>query len=351
MAPSPYPRLLKPARFKGAIGGHRTALFLLRNARGMVVAVTNLGAKVLQIVVPDRYGDLGDVALGYDSLDDVVSGSPSMGAFIGRYAGRIAQARFTMDGVEYPLIANAGPHCIHGGPQGSRHQVFDAIQPHPHTLELWHRFDGAIDAFPGTLDLHLTYHLSEANALVIEHCASARKGSGPASFTSHIFFNLGGPGNIDQHRLQVNASHLLLTDADNVCTGERLPLADHPMNLNQPRWLGDLPDLDHAYETHPGASPDDAARWVARLDSEASGRTLEVWSTEPVLQVYGAGALGIGEKADLGKLGAPHRPRAAICLEAQQYPNAPNCPTFPLNRVTTVAPYAGRTEYRFGVMP
>jgi aldose 1-epimerase len=350
MAHRPYPHLLKPARFKGAIDGHRTGLFLLRNARGMVVAVTNLGAKVLQIVVPDRYGDLGDVALGYDSLDDVVSGSPSMGAFIGRYAGRIAQSRFTMDGIGHPLMANAGPHCIHGGPQGSRHQVFDAIQTHPHTLELWHRFDGAIDGFPGTLDLHLIYHLSDDNALVIDHRASAREGSSPASFTSHVFFNLGGPGNIDQHQLQVNASHLLVTDADNVCTGERLPLADHPLDLNQPRWLGDLPDLDHAYVIAPAASPG-ATRNVARLKSEASGRTLEVWSTEPVLQVYGAGALGIGEQPDIGKLGTPHRPRAAICLEAQQYPNAPNCPDFPLNRVTKVAPYAGRTEYRFGVTP
>jgi aldose 1-epimerase len=348
MAHSPYPHLLKPARFKGEIGGHRTALFLLRNARGMVAAVTNLGAKVLQIVVPDRHGDLGDVALGYDSLEGVLNGSPSMGAFIGRYAGRIAQSRFTLDGLEHKLMTNAGPHCIHGGPHGSRHQVFDAIQTHPHTLELWHRFESAIDGFPGTLDLHLIYHLSEDNALVIEHCASAREGCSPASFTCHVFFNLGGPGNIDQHQLQVNASHLLVTDADNVCTGERLPLADHPLDLNQPRFLGDLPDLDHAYVIAPTAASD-SARNVARLKSEASGRTLEVWSTEPVLQVYGAGALGIGEQPDIGKLGAPHRPRAAICLEAQQYPNAPNCPAFPLTLVTPKRPYRGSTVYRFGV--
>jgi aldose 1-epimerase len=346
--PSPYPHLLKPVRFKGKIGGRKTALFLLRNARGMVVAVTNLGAKVLQIVVPDRHRQLGDVALGYDSLEGALNGSPSMGAFIGRYAGRIAQAHFTLDGTEHRLSANAGPHCIHGGAQGSRHQVFDAVQSHPNTLELQHRFDGEVDGFLGTLDLRLSYHLSHDNALVIAHEATLLDGSCPASFTSHIFFNLGGPGNIDQHRLQVDASHLLLTDADNVCTGERLSLADHPMNLNQPRWLGDLPDLDHAYVIDPAETPDDALRCVARLDSEASGRTLEVWSTEPVLQVYGAGALGIGEHPDLGKLGVPHRPRAGLCLEPQQFPNAPNCVSFPLNLVTPGQPYRGQTLYRFG---
>ncbi|WP_372662344.1 aldose epimerase family protein [Hydrogenophaga sp.] len=350
MASTPYPHLLDPARFVGQVNGQATALFLLRNARGMVVAVTNLGAKVLQIVVPDRHGKAGDVALGYDSLEAVLRGSPSMGAFIGRYAGRIAQAGFTLGGTDYRLGANAGPHCIHGGPNGSRHQVFDAQQPGPDTLHLQRRFDSAGDGFPGSLELRLVYHLSDANELVIGYEATASAGTSPASFTSHIFFNLDGPGldRIDAHQLQVRAQALLLTDADKVCTGQRTALDGHALDLRHARRLGDLPDLDHAYVVPP-AAPDEALPCIAHLYSPNSGRTLEVCSTEPVLQVYGADALGVGERPDIGKNGVHHRPRAGLCLEPQQYPNAPNCPAFPLPCVTPERPYRGKTVYRFGV--
>lgn len=350
MALAPFPDLLKPARFKGQVGGRRTALFLLKNSRGMVVAVTNLGAKVLQIIVPDRHGDLGDVTLGYDSLDGVLNGAPSMGAFIGRYAGRIAQARFELDGAEHRLPANAGPHCIHGGPHGSRYQVFGALQATGHTLELHHVFDTASDGFPGRLDLRLSYQLTDDNALMIHHEARITEGCSPASFTSHIFFNLdsAGSGSIDHHHLEVQAAQLLVTDADNVCTGQQLVLDGHPLDLRKARRLDDLPGLDHAYVTLPGPLAG-VARRVARVDSPASGRTLEVWSTEPVLQVYTAGALGTGDQPDRGKRGVRHRPRSGICLEAQQFPNAPNCPAFPLNLVTPECPYRATTVYRLGV--
>jgi len=345
-----FPGQLDPARFVGDVDGQPVALYLLRNARGMVVAVTNLGAKVLQIVVPDRHGMPGDVALGYDSLAALQAGAPSMGAFIGRYAGRIAQARFALAGVEYRLPANAGAHQIHGGPRGTRHRVFDARQTSGHTLELHHRFETADDGFPGTLDLRLSYLLNEHNELVIEHEATAIEGSGPASFTSHVFFNLDGPGRtlIDDHRLEVLAHHLLAADADNVATGERTALQGHPLDLRTPQRLGDLPDIDHAFEIHSSAQAG-SLRLCARASSAASGRTLEVWSTEPVLQVYTAGQLGNGAAPDVGKQGVAHRPRAGLCLEPQQYPNAPNCPAFPLNSVAPERPYRAQTRYRVGV--
>lgn len=341
---------LDPARFSGVVAGEPVALFRLHNAQGMEVAICNLGAKVLQILVPDRDGVLGDVALGYDSLAALQAGAPSMGAFIGRYAGRIAQARFTLDGVAHQLAANTGPHCIHGGPGGTRHRVFEARQTNDHTLELHHRFSPGNDGFPGTLDLRLSYHLSERNELVIEHEATAIEGSGPASFTSHVFFNLDGPGHttIDGHRLEVQASHLLATDADHIATGERTAQHGHPLDLRTPKRLGELPDIDHAYQIDTLHQPG-SLRLCARASSPASGRTLEVWSTEPVLQVYTAGQLGNGEVPDVGKQGVRHRPRAGLCLEPQQYPNAPNCPAFPLNRVAPERPYRAQTRYRFGV--
>ncbi len=344
---------LDPSRFFGEVGGEPVALFRLRHASGMEVAVCNLGAKVLQILVPDRDGDLGDVALGYDSLAALQAGAPSMGAFIGRYAGRIAQARYTLDGTAYALDANAGPHAIHGGPNGSRHRVFSAHQDTPASLTLRLRFEPSVDGHPGILDLTLSYRITEGPTLVVEHAAVAvcnASPASPASFTPHIFFNLDGPGEhlVDGHRLRVFADRLLTADADNVATGERTPLDGHALDLRQPRRLGDLPDIDHAYE--PGASTDGDLRPVAHVHSPVSGRTLDVWTTEPVLQVYTAGALGSGPVPDIGKHGVVHRPRAGLCLEPQQYPNAMNCPAFPLMRVAVGQPYRARTEYRFQVV-
>ena len=343
---------LDPAPFFGEVGGEPVALFRLRHANGMEVAICNLGAKVLQILVPDRDGVLGDVALGYHSLAALQAGAPSMGAFIGRYAGRIAQARYSLDGTAYPLEANAGPHAIHGGPKGSRHRVFSAHQDTADTLTLRLRFEPSTDGHPGILDLTLTYRLTEGHTLVVEHEAVAvcnASPASPASFTPHIFFNLDGPGNtlIDGHHLQVFADQLLAADADNVTTGERSPLDGHPLDLRQTRRLGDLPDIDHAYELI-ATTEDSAPHRVAHAHSPTSGRTLEVWTTELVMQVYTAGALGNGATPDIGKHGVQHRPRAGLCLEPQQYPNAMNCPSFPLSRVAVGQPYSARTEYRFG---
>ncbi len=342
---------LDPARFFGEVGGEPVALFRLRHASGMEVAVCNLGAKVLQIGVPDQHGDIGDVALGYDSLAALQAGAPSMGAFIGRYAGRIGQARYTLDGTAYALEANAGPHTIHGGPNGSRHRVFSAHQDAPDQLTLNLRFDPAHDRHPGTVDLTLTYRLTGPNTLVVEHEAVAVchvSPPSPASFTPHIFFNLDGPGDtaIDGHELQVFADRLLAADADNVATGERMSLDGHPLDLRTRRRLDGLPDLDHAYELD--AASAGALRRVAEVRSATHGRTIAVWTTEPVLQVYTAGALGNGASPDLGKNGVVHRPRAGLCLEPQQYPNAMNCLAFPLKRVAIGRPYRARTEYRFG---
>jgi aldose 1-epimerase len=344
---------LDPARFFGDVGGEPVALFRLRHASGMEVAVCNLGAKVLQIGVPDRHGSIGDVALGYDSLAALRAGAPSMGAFIGRYAGRIGQARYTLDGTAYALEANAGPHALHGGPDGSRHRVFSAHQDAPDRLTLNLRFDTANDRHPGTVDLTLTYRLTGRHTLLVEHEAVAVchvSPPSPASFTPHIFFNLDGPGGslIDDHHLLVPADHLLATDADNVATGERTSIGGHTLDLRQGRRLGELPDIDHAYEVAPAR--DGALRRVAQAFSPLSGRRLDVWTTEPVLQVYTAGSLGTGATPDIGKHGVVHRPRAGLCLEPQQYPNAMNCPAFPLQRVAIGQPYRARTEYRFGAL-
>lgn len=184
--------LLQPARFEGEIGGKPVRLFTLRNASGMRVAVTNYGAKIEQIMVPDRHGHFDDVVLGYDSLESVMSGAFAVGAFVGRYAGRIGNARFTLNGTEHRLSANDGAHCLHGGANGSFCRVFDAVQLDAASVEMRYVFADGEEGFPGTLALHLTYRVGETNELRIDYEAVALDQPTVASFTTHAFFNLNG---------------------------------------------------------------------------------------------------------------------------------------------------------------
>ena len=166
-------QVLDPKQFEGEVHGKPVALYTLRNANGMVCCVTNYGAKIEQLLVPDRNGQLGDVVLGYDSLAGALKGSPSMGAFIGRYAGRIGNAAFTLDGVPHALTVNNGPHCLHGGIKGSRFKVFDAVQHNPSSVEMRYVFADGEEGFPGTLALSLMVRLTDDNELVLDYEAVA----------------------------------------------------------------------------------------------------------------------------------------------------------------------------------
>jgi aldose 1-epimerase len=298
------PNLLDPSRFLGQHDGRPTGLYLLRNGEGMVVAITNVGAKIMQVQVPDRHGQPGDVALGYSSLQEVLAGSPSLGAFVAPYAGRIVGAQFTLGGQTYSLGANEGPHCLHGGPRGSRHRVFDVVAHDDAALVLRLSLPAQETGFPGTLDLRLTYRLGRGNELLIEHEATCDGAPTPASFTSHGYFNLGLPSQrtVDGHWLQVLADETLATTSDNVPTGERQPVAGTVLDLRQPRALAEAGAVDHAYLLQPAAAQGQL-RLCARLGCDATGRVMETWSTEPVMQLY------TGDK-----LGAPHGPRMGVCL-------------------------------------
>lgn len=330
---------LNPARFAGEVHGRPTGLYRLDNGRGLSVAITNLGAKVLELRVPDRQGQPGDVVLGYGSLAEVQNGSPSMGAFIAPYAGRIGGARFTQQGRTWVLGANDGAHCLHGGPQGSRHQVFDVVHHDHRTLRLRLTLPAAATGWPGPLHIDLTYAVDDAQTLSIDYQATASEVPCPVSFTSHAFFNLGGASSptIDDHWLQLWADATLDTTPENVATGTRLPVAGTCLDLRTPRRLGDVGVVDHAFEL--AGAPQGPERLCARLGCDATGRTMETWSSEPVLQLY------TGDK-----LPTPHRPRAGVCLEPQRYPNAPNCPDFPLWLAEPGRPVRGVTRYRFAVV-
>ncbi|SFC10173.1 aldose 1-epimerase [Polaromonas sp. OV174] len=355
---------LDPARFERELDGKPVRLFTLRNASGMVVAITNYGAKIEQILVPDRAGRLDDVVLGYDNLEGAIGGSPSMGAFIGRYAGRLGHARFTLGDSEYLLGANNGQHCLHGGFRGSRMRVFDAVQRDESSVEMRYVFADGEEGFPGTLALSLVYRVLDSNELVLDYEATAQDKPGVASFTSHAFFNLNGEssGSALDHELMIAADHYLAMDAELVASGELLPVEKTLFDFRQPTVLktrvGEaaagagaqtLDGYDSAYLIR-RESPAGLAL-CAHVSAPQSGRVMEVWSTEPVMQFYTGLQPQMSLPGGPGKSGQVYFQQQGLCFEPQGYPNAPNCPAFPTALIQPGHSRAGSTVYRFSVLP
>lgn len=364
-------QLLDAARFRAELDGKPVALYSLRNSKGMQARITNYGAKIEQLLVPDREGRLVDVVLGYDSLDAALGGSPSMGAFIGRYAGRIENACFTLAGTRHQLRANNGPHCLHGGVKGSRFRVFDARQIDAASVEMRCVFEDGEEGFPGALALRLVYRITEANELVLTYDATALSQPTVASFTTHAFFNLDGhrSGSVRDHTVMICADRYLAMSSDLVATGEILPVAQTLFDWCQPALLGTrlrtadtlsdgdnklrLPGYDSCYlVSRPDAvdgSKSDALALCAHVSAAASGLTMTVWSTEPALQFYTGLSPYEALPGSPGKGGQVYHQQHGLCLEPQGYPNAPNLPQFPSAIYQPGHSREGQTLYRFGV--
>ena len=345
--------VLDAERFKSEVGGRPVALYTLQNSRGMVVGITNYGAKIEQILVPDRYGELADVLLGYDSLQGAVGGSPSMGAFIGRYAGRIANASFSLDGQRYQLGANNGLHCLHGGIKGSRLRVFDAVQSSPSCVEMQLVFADGEEGFPGTLALSVSYSVNEANELVIAYQAMAHDKPAVGNFTTHGFFNLDGhaSGSVLGHEVTIYASRLVGMTSELIATGLLLEVTGTPFDFRQATALVERMNVqvagyDGCYVVDRSAA-NGALELCARISAPGSGRVMEVWSTEPALQFYTGLVAGEPLAGGPGKEGATYLQQQSFCVEPQGYPNAPNLPQFPSSRHVPGVPRSGQTVYRF----
>lgn len=346
--------LLDPARFQGEIDGQAVNLFTLRNSRGMVAGITNYGARIAQLLVPDRHGRLDDVVLGYDSLAGFMGGAPSMGAFIGRYAGRIGDARFMLGRDEYLLGANNGKHCLHGGIKGSRFRVFAAVQLDASSVEMRYVFADGEEGFPGTLALRLLYSLGEANELVIDYQALALDKPTVASFTSHAFFNLNGESNgyALGHEAAIFADRYFAMSADLVATGELLPVEHTALDFRQPVVLdtrlhgnAGVAGYDSCYLINRSVAGGLAL--AARVGAPGNGRVMEVWSTEPAMQFYTGLLPTEALPGGPGKSGLVYYQQQGLCFEPQAYPNAPNCPAFPSSLHEPGQGRRGTTLYRF----
>jgi len=348
---------LDPSRFAGQIQGREVGLYVIEG-EDLSVAVCNHGARILQILTPDRQGQVQDVVLGHDSLPQLLAGMPSMGAFIGRFANRIAQARFAHGGRPWQLPANDGPHCLHGGPGGSRHQVFEVRACSGDRLSLGWTFLSRDDGFPGDVDLQLDCQI-EGATLTLNYRAEVSGAATALNFTSHPFFNLDGDASDSalDHELQIDADQFVPVSAERIPLGHFEPVAGTAFDFRQPRvvrqalaqghpQLGPKPGFDHAYVTPVAAG---GLRRQARLRSALSGIVMEVWSDAPSLQFFSSAAMDGSGPRHAGKHGRVHGSGAGLCLGPQHLPDAPNQPGFGPWLYRPGQCLRGQIQYRFSL--
>ncbi|WP_281715033.1 aldose epimerase family protein [Parabacteroides johnsonii] len=346
---------LKRSDFRSEADGKKTDLFVLKNDNGMEVCVTNFGGRIVSVMVPDRNGVMRDVVLGFDNIGDYRTVPTDFGATIGRYANRINQGRFTLDGTEYQLPQNNYGHCLHGGPRGFQYRVFDAVQKSDRELELAYTAKDGEEGFPGNFNCRVTMTLTDDNAIDIRYAADTDKAT-VVNMTNHSYFNLDGDPSKD------NSDWLLMVDADSytpvdstfMTTGEIAPVAGTPMDFRVPTPIGERigqdfeqlkngNGIDHNWVLNTRGN---IAEACASLESPATGIRLDVYTTEPGIQVYCGNFLDGTVK---GKKGIPYGFRAAVCLETQKYPDTPNKPEWPSAVLRPGEKYESRCIYRFSV--
>ena len=353
---------LEPAKFDTTINDKPVKLFVLKNAKAEV-CVTNFGARVVSIAVPDKNGKLTDVVLGFDNIReyaDSVNTPSDFGAAIGRYANRIGKGLITVDGKQIQLPTNNFGHCLHGGPSGWQYSVYEPVEQNDTCLKMvLHSPDGD-NNFPGDVTATVTYTLTADNTLDMKFEATTDKET-VVNMTNHSYFNLSGdpskPG-MDME-LYINADKFTPTDSTFMTTGEIVDVKDTPMDFTTPRviakTIGDTAfeqikfgrGYDHNWclNTYADGKGDDT-QVAASLYSPASGIFMEVFTNEPGIQCYTGNFLTGTIK---GKKGIAYPQRASVCLETQKYPDSPNKKNFPSPYLKPGEKYYSHVAYRFSV--
>jgi aldose 1-epimerase len=336
--------------------GQKVLAYTLANRNGVEARIITYGGILISLRVPDRTGTLADVVLGYDTLEGYLADKTYQGAVIGRCAGRLSGAAFTLNGKRYPLAANNGTAHIHGGLRGFDKVIWvvDERESDPgRSLTLRHRSPDGDEGYPGTLDVRVAYSLSEENDLFIEYAASTNKPT-IVNLTQHAYFNLAGPagGSILDHELFVDADRFLPIDQNLIPTGKTRPVKGTPMDFTSPAPIGARINADdeqirraRGYDQNWVLNPSKKElRIAAVLHHRASGRFMGVFTTEPGLQVYSGNFL---DGSAVGKGGTPLTYRKGLCLETQHFPDAPNRPEFPSIVLEPGSILQSTTVYRF----
>lgn len=333
----------------GTVDGKDITRYTLKNARGTVVKLMNYGATVTNILVADKNGTLGDITLGYDNLDGYLQkGNPYMGVIAGRYANRIANGAFTLDGKQYTLAKNNNGNSLHGGLKGFDKVVWDAQPTGDSSVRFTYLSKDGEEGYPGNLNVEVVYTLTSDNALRIDYKATTDKAT-PVNLTNHTYWNLsaGKDSTILSHELMLDADRYTAVNANLIPTGELPTVKGTPMDFNAPARIGtDIQKVAGGYDhnwvlNHKAGSLD----LIGSLYESNSGRYMEIYTTQPGIQFYSGNFLD-GTLTNT-KQGQKYIKHAGLCLETQHFPDSPNQPSFPNTILKPGETYSQSTIYKF----
>ncbi|WP_034257000.1 aldose epimerase family protein [Adhaeribacter aquaticus] len=324
--------------------------YTLQNLNGLQVSVINYGGIITTILTPDLQGKLGDIVLGFDSLDAYEEDHPYFGALIGRVGNRIAKGKFTLDGQEYQVAVNNGPNSLHGGLKGFDKVVWEAeAMPGSNSVRLTYLSKDGEENYPGNLSCAVIYTLTEDNELKIDYHATTDKPT-PVNLTNHSYFNLsaGEEESILNHELYLNADKYTVVDEDLTPTGELRPVVGTEMDFTSPKIIGSriahvAGGYDHNYVLNKNGQEMSVA---GRVYDAVTGREMEVYTTQPGVQFYSGNFL---DGSLTGKYGKVYQKHYGFCLETQHFPDAPNQPAFPSIILRPGEEYQETTIYKFTV--
>jgi len=340
----------------GTVPEGRVDLYTMTNSRGMEVRAMNYGGIIVSLRVPDKKGVLADVVLGFDTLDAYLNNKPYFGAIIGRYANRIANGKFTLNGAGYRLARNNGMNSLHGGLKG-----FDKVLWRGEQFEnnqgigvvFTYTSKNGEEGYPGNLKAKVTYTLTDQSELQIEYQATTDEAT-PVNLTNHSYFNLVSEGNGDilKHNLILNADRFTPVDSTLIPAGELRSVAGTPFDFTKPTAIGARIDTNneqlaiaHGYDHNFVLSRKGSGLELAgRVHEQQTGRALEVYTTEPGVQFYTGNFL---DGTITGKHGHAYNKHAGLCLETQHFPDSPNHSNFPWTILKPEQTYNSRTVYKF----
>ncbi|MDR3219270.1 MAG: galactose mutarotase [Dysgonamonadaceae bacterium] len=342
--------------FQKTVDGKPVDLFYLSNEKGLAISVTNYGAKIVSIHVPDKNGEKIDVVLGKSNIDDYLNNQePYFGAVCGRTANRIADGRFSLEGADYQLAVNNGPNSLHGGLKGFNAVVWEAKQIDGQNLELAYLSVDGEEGFPGNLQVTITYKLTNDNALEIEYKATTDKTT-ILNLTNHSYFNLSGEGDpsVDDHQLQINADYYLPASEVAIPYGKPEKVEGTPMDFRSLHTIGERIDADFTQLVFGNGYDhnfiinrvNEGLTYCAKAISKKTGIVMEIYTTEPGVQLYTGNYL---EGNFAGKNAHRYPKRSAFCLETQHYPDSIHHPEYPSTVLKPGEVFESQTIFKFSI--
>jgi aldose 1-epimerase len=339
---------VRKSSFGKLADGSAVDLYTLENANGLLAKVTNYGTIITELHVPDRCGQLGDIVLGFDNLEAYLKPHPYFGSTVGRVANRIAKGRFTLDGKTYTLAINNSTNHLHGGLKGFDKVLWQAEPQLGAAVRFAYTSPDGEEGYPGTLAVAVTVTLTDANELRLDYRAITDKPT-PVNLTNHSYFNLAGQGDVLRHEVMIAAERYTPSDSALIPTGEIRPVKGTPMDFTQPQAIGarfgQLHNVPVGYDTNYVLnSGGKCLALAARVYEPETGHVMEVHTTEPGIQFYTSNFL---DGSLTGKGGIVYRQHAALCFEAQHFPDAVNQPAFPSIILRPGQSYRQTTVYKF----